>query len=227
MPPESSPATKPFELIAGHPALDFINTLDDRFASPPSGPQERLVTYEDLLRFTQQAGLLTDRQARKLKRLAAHPESDPGSGPDPIEAQPDPAAVLHQAIQLREALATLTYAWLEASPASPPPQPIALLEDLFKQAALHRRLKPEAGHLLWSWKGLSRHLASPLWLLAQSANDLLTSDDILRLRSCASDTCRWVFLDTSKNHTRRWCDMKTCGNRNKVRRFHARQADPA
>ena len=219
MPPESSPTATPFELIAGHPALDFINTLDDRF----TGPQERLLTYDDLLRFTQQAGLLTDRQARKLKRLAAHPESaEPDAGP-----QPDPAAILHQAIQLREALAALTYAWLEASPPSPAAQPLALLEDLFKQAALHRRLKPEAGHLLWSWKGLSRHLASPLWLLAQSANDLLTSDDILRLRSCASDTCRWVFLDTSKNHTRRWCDMKTCGNRSKVRRFHARQADPA
>jgi predicted RNA-binding Zn ribbon-like protein len=214
MPPESSAATNPFELLAGHPALDFINSLDNRF----HGPQERLLAYDDLLRFTHQSGLLTDRQARKLKRLASHPDAaDADAGP-----QPDPAAILHQAIQLREALATLTYAWLDDPQPSPASQPLALLEDLFKQAALHRRLKPEDGKLLWSWKGLSRHLASPLWLLAQSANDLLTSDDILRLRSCASDTCRWVFLDTSKNHSRRWCDMKTCGNRSKVRRFHAR-----
>jgi len=223
MPPESKLATKPFELIAGHPALDLINTLDNRFSDPPSGPQERILTYDDLLRFVQQSGLLTDRQARKLKRLASHPDADV----DPTEPQPDPAAILQQAIQLREALATITYAWLDEVPTGSSTEPLPLLEDLFKQAALHRRLKPEDGHLLWSWKGLSRHLASPLWLLAQSANELLTSSDILRLRACGSDTCRWVFLDTSKNHTRRWCDMKTCGNRMKARRFHARQSDPA
>jgi predicted RNA-binding Zn ribbon-like protein len=210
------PQTKPFELIAGHPALDFVNSLDDRFTAP----YERLRTYDDLLRFTYQSRLLTDRQARKLTRLAAQLDSaDPEAGP-----QPDSADVLHQAIQLREALATVAYAWLDDSSTSSS-ESLLLLEDFFKQAALHRRLKPENGHLVWSWKGLGRHLSSPLWLLAQAANDLLTSDAILRLRACGSETCRWVFLDTSKNHTRRWCDMKTCGNRMKARRFHARQSD--
>ena len=213
MPPENKLPSKPFELIAGHPALDFVNSLDDRFTSP----QERLRNYDDLLRFTHQSALLTDRQARKLKRHA--------SNLDAAEADPQPqsAAVLHKAIQLREALATLTYAWID-DPAATSPESLTFLEDTFKQAALHRRLKPENGQLLWSWKGLSQQLATPLWLLAQSANDLLTSDAILRLRACDSNTCRWLFLDTSKNHTRRWCDMKTCGNRMKARRFQARQS---
>ncbi len=212
--PDTLTETKPFQLVAGHPALDLINTVDNRISTP----HENLRSYDGLLRFTHQSGLLTERQARKLKRLATHPEP-----PDPeTPPQPHPADVLAQAIELREAIATLAFAWLDNS--QPDPQTLALLESHFKQAALHRRLKVEGAQLLWSWKGLSRHLASPLWLLAQSANDLLTSGDILRLRLCADDTCRWLFLDTSKNHTRRWCDMKTCGNRSKARRFHSRES---
>jgi hypothetical protein len=60
--------------------------------------------------------------------------------------------------------------------------------------------------------------------LAQSAARLVTSDEINRVRACASKTCRWLFIDASKNHSRRWCDMKICGNRMKARRFSARRA---
>ncbi len=63
----------------------------------------------------------------------------------------------------------------------------------------------------------------PLWLLAQSVSDILVAPDAARVKTCAVDTCRWLFLDTSKNHTRRWCNMKVCGNRVKARRFQARR----
>ena len=53
----------------------------------------------------------------------------------------------------------------------------------------------------------------------RAAVELLTSDEILRVRTCADDSCAWLFLDTTRNRTRRWCDMKVCGNRSKVRRF--------
>jgi predicted RNA-binding Zn ribbon-like protein len=86
-------------------------------------------------------------------------------------------------------------------------------------------LSADQSQIAWSWRGLGRQVAAPLWLLAQEAADLLLSNRVAQLRSCASDTCRWLFLDTSKNHTRRWCDMKVCGNRMKARRFHARQAE--
>ncbi|WP_433983920.1 CGNR zinc finger domain-containing protein [Tunturiibacter empetritectus] len=62
----------------------------------------------------------------------------------------------------------------------------------------------------------------PLWLIAQAAADLLLSQSTSQIRSCAAETCRWLFLDTSKNHTRRWCNMKICGNRMKARRFNSR-----
>jgi predicted RNA-binding Zn ribbon-like protein len=60
-------------------------------------------------------------------------------------------------------------------------------------------------------------------MLAQAGCELMTSPDLHRLRACGNETCRWLFLDTSKNRTRRWCDMKICGNRMKARRFHARR----
>jgi predicted RNA-binding Zn ribbon-like protein len=68
-------------------------------------------------------------------------------------------------------------------------------------------------------------VVAPLWLLAQATEDFLLSEQSSQLRCCASETCRWLFLDASKNQTRRWCDMKVCGNRMKARRFYARKAD--
>jgi len=45
------------------------------------------------------------------------------------------------------------------------------------------------------------------------------------VRACASKTCQWFFLDTSKNHRRRWCDMTKCGNRAKFQRFYSRKKE--
>jgi predicted RNA-binding Zn ribbon-like protein len=51
------------------------------------------------------------------------------------------------------------------------------------------------------------------WLLARSAAELLTSEQLSRVRVCASETCGWLFIDTSKNRTRRWCSMSDCDDR--------------
>ena len=202
----ASKPPKPFELIAGDPALDFVNTLDDRYAS--TGPLELIATYDDLLRFAAQSELLSEKQARKLKRFEA------------TEAERNQA--LQSALELREAIAQFAYAKLDNS--EPSDATLAALEKHLQQAAAQRHLAVENLQLTWSWRGLSRHLAAPVWLLAQAAADLLLSDRSLQIRACSSDTCRWLFLDTSKNHTRRWCDMKICGNRMKARRFQARQS---
>lgn len=196
---------KPFHLIAGHVALDLVNTLDDRFGE--DGPQELLSSYEDLLRFATQSELLTERQARKLKRSGA--------------SEAERLQVLKQVKELRETLAAVAYAQLNEE--EPTEADLAALEACFKQASSQRHLIADNSQLTWTWRGLSRQIAAPLWLLAQAAADLLLSEEAAQLRSCASDTCRWLFLDTSKNHTRRWCDMKVCGNRMKARRFQVRQ----
>jgi predicted RNA-binding Zn ribbon-like protein len=200
---------RPFQLIAGHVALDLINTLDDRFI--PGGTQELLASYDDLLRFATQSELLTERQARKLKRADA--------------LQTARTQVLNQVRELRETLAAVAYAQLDGKEIAT--SNLAILEEHFKQAGSHRHLiadqSANPSHLAWSWRGLGSQIAAPLSLLAQAAEELMLSDQATHLRSCSSDTCRWLFLDTSKNHTRRWCDMKVCGNRMKARRFQARQ----
>ena len=61
--------------------------------------------------------------------------------------------------------------------------------------------------------------------LAWAALDLLRSDQLDRLKQCPAETCRWLFLDRTKNHSRRWCDMATCGNQAKVRKHRAMQCD--
>jgi|SRR5271170_3918707 len=215
MPDQEHKTSNPFQLIAGHPALDLVNTLDNRFRE--TAPEELLPTYQDLLDFTVQSGLLTERQEKKLKRADA--------------SSTERAQVLTQVRQLREALATVAYAQLNG--AELPESVLAELQAFFQQAASRRHLEANEPPglllgqlpLIWAWRGLGRQIAAPLWVLAQSAADLLLSGHASQIRSCDSETCHWLFLDTSKNHTRRWCDMKTCGNRMKARRFHARQIE--
>jgi predicted RNA-binding Zn ribbon-like protein len=195
---------KPFELIAGHVALDLVNTLDNRFS--PTGPIELLTTYDDLLRFTSQSGLLTARQAKQLQRL-------------------DGSEVLREVRELRETVAAITYAQLDGKHL--PASALATLENYVRQASSHRHLTADRLRPVWSWPSLDNQVTAPLWLLAQATADFLLSQRSTQLRRCASDTCRWLFLDLSKNRTRRWCDMKVCGNRMKARRFHqARRAHP-
>jgi predicted RNA-binding Zn ribbon-like protein len=73
----------------------------------------------------------------------------------------------------------------------------------------------------WEWL-VDDDLVRVLWPVARSAAVLLVSEQLSRVRICDADTCRWLFLDTSKSGRRRWCDMKVCGNRAKARRHYAR-----
>jgi predicted RNA-binding Zn ribbon-like protein len=135
--------------------------------------------------------------------------------------------VLGEAVRLREALATIIYAALDDD--EPAKAAFLDLEAIFKDAASRRKLVfkdirgTSSPGLTWQYKVVAREIRSPVWLLAQAANDLLTSPQAIHIRKCVNSTCHWLFLDTSKNHSRRWCDMKICGNRNKARRFHLRQ----
>ncbi|HZW95798.1 MAG TPA: ABATE domain-containing protein [Candidatus Eremiobacteraceae bacterium] len=203
-----------FELIAGNVCLDFINTLDDR----PSGePKELLKDYDDLARFGEEAGILTPAQFDDLveKARAMHDEA-----PDEAEE------ALRRARNLREALHDIFSALMNLEAA---PQPaMNRLNANLHDAALHSRLtqretiqrKPGCE---WRFDDLTSSFNAMLWPIARAAADLLASSDLPLVRACSSPTCQWFFLDTSKNHRRRWCDMKSCGNRAKVRRFYAKQ----
>jgi predicted RNA-binding Zn ribbon-like protein len=202
-----------FQLFADHPVLDFVNTLDDRFLA--SGTIEMLHDYEDLLAFGQQSGLLDAASIKALKVKAS-----------------DAAArrVLRSALEVREALACVFYGPLNG-PDKDASDALEILQRQYSAALEHQRLAPQGGlskttrvaGAIWVWKSPEPRLELPVWLITQSAVALLTSSAMEHVHACASERCRWLFLDTSKNHSRRWCDMTICGNRMKARRFHARR----
>jgi predicted RNA-binding Zn ribbon-like protein len=191
-----------FELIAGNPALDFVNTLDWRFR--PAGPEELVESYDALLGFLEQAELLTPKQARQLQRATG---SSAGR------------RALEECWELREAIAQVLYAKLDGD--SPSPASLKTLEKYFKAARSRQELRWKKSGLAWKWPEIEADPEIPLWLLSSSAARLLLSEDARKVRECDNPECRWLFMDTSKNHTRRWCDMRICGNRMKARRFKA------
>lgn len=211
-----------FELNGGHPALDLVNTLDNRFRE--DGPVELLGNYADLLRFAQQAKLLGVRHASLLAGAAKN-----GAATGKSASRDAALRALESARELREATARALYDAVDGRP--PAAAVIETLERYFHGASRHRHLSwtrstkrsPMPPGASWVWDSSETDFALPVWMLAQAACDLMTSTLLDRLRACGSETCRWLFLDTSKNHTRRWCDMKICGNRMKARRFHARR----
>lgn len=195
--------TPHFDLIAGNVCLDFVNTLDDRHIKP----KELLEQYSDLARFGEDTGLLDPSQADQLVKRAS-------KSPDRAEV------ALRRAKELREAIHDVFWALINHRPV--PAEALAALNADARIAAEHLRLVPIDGGFQWRFDDLD-DFDSLRWQIARSAADLLASDHMAFVRACLAKDCEWFFLDTSKNHHRRWCDMKRCGNRAKVRKFYARQ----
>lgn len=216
--------------MPGNISLDFANTVGWH-AGPD--PEERLTSYGSAVEWARRAEVLSETQAETLlARAHAHPAEE-------VEA-------LGRIIALREAV----YHIFSAVAHRRPPQPADLerLNAELAEASTHLRLVaavgPEAGEGIpgegipgeealteleaaprfeWTWDGVEDHLTSLLWPVARAATTLLSSPELARVRECAGDPCGWVFLDLSKNASRRWCDMADCGNRAKARRYRARK----
>lgn len=203
----TTPVRHAFKLLGGQLCLDFVNTVDWRGAARP---QDRLVTYGDLLSWGRQAGALTVEEAAQLARRAVQ---------DPTSA----SEVLERAIVLREAVYRLLSAALEGMPAAREDLRVLNSELALAFGRLRLRWSTERGgyHLIWS--GDPDSLDRPLWAVAESAASLLlTPSDLARLRRCADESCGWLFLDMSRNRSRRWCAMRDCGNRAKARSYYRR-----
>jgi predicted RNA-binding Zn ribbon-like protein len=194
-----------FELIGGNVAVDFINTLDDR---PSAQPKELLKNYYDLAGFGEDTGILTPAELDFFyERVHLAPE--------------DAEEALRRARNLREALHDIFSAVMNKQIA--PQLAMDRLNANLHDAALHSRLVQARGGLEWRFDDLTSSFSAMLWPIARAAADLLASPDVAMVRACSSPTCQWLFLDISKNHHRRWCSMKQCGNRAKVRKFYARK----
>jgi len=194
-----------FDFTGGLLCLDFANTVDDR---PDVHPQEHLNSYHDLVSWGQQAQVLAEREAQNLLEEAAR---------RPAEA----TSVLERALGVREAIFRIFKSVSEDI--VPEEDDLVSLSAAVAGAQVHARIVPKAGGFDWDWSGNANELDRMMWPVVRSAADLLTSDELDDIRLCASETCNWLFMDTSKNHSRRWCDMKSCGNRAKARRFYGRK----
>ena len=190
--------------MAGHVALEFANTLDNRYN--PERRVDLLPSYAQFVAFAAQNGLVNPAQARAL--LAATSERQA-------------KLVLDRAILLREALQQLFLAAISSE--RPSSEAIETLNASLSEARSQKRLFWDRKQFVWRYRDFSDQPASPLWPIAEAAAELLSSPDLARVRECSNPGCRWLFLDQSKNHSRRWCDMSVCGNRAKARRFHARE----
>lgn len=199
---------KKFQFVGGDLALDFTNTVGGKRGGIA---RENLHTYRDFISWCRQAGLLDKGLAEELTREAAR---------YPREA----AAVLSRAVALREAVYNIF--WALANRRKPSPEDLGQLNrELASGLGRLRVLPGKKGHFKWDWERTAASLDQPLGPVARAAGDLLTSADRLsRVHRCVGDTCGWLFIDASKNHSRRWCDMRDCGNLAKVRRHRARKA---
>jgi predicted RNA-binding Zn ribbon-like protein len=206
-PAEPAPALRPerLPLHGERPCLDFANTrvwrLRDR-------PVETLTTYDDLLRWGLYAGVLSDAETAALRARAGAEE----------EAA---ARALAVAVELREAIQGAFEAIGHGRAA--PPADLATIDRVLAEGMARARLRPTADGFAWDWPPEEAALERPLWALARSAADLLVSPELGRVRQCPGDGCGWLFLDTSKNGKRRWCDMAVCGNRARVRAHYRRR----
>lgn len=194
-------------LVGGRLCLDYVNTVDSHLKPQP---KEYLHSYADLLRWCHHAGALTSPAAERLAvTAAAHPS----------EAE----ALLDLLRELRAALFRLCVALIEEH--SPAPRDLALLNAVLADAPARTRLEARAGELVWQLP--PPELALPLWQIAWSAADLLTSPEARLLRQCAGPGCSWLFLDTTPTRSRRWCSMEDCGNRAKARRHYRKKGREA
>jgi predicted RNA-binding Zn ribbon-like protein len=187
------------DLAGGDLCLDFVNTASGRASG---ALEEKLRSYDDVVTWAERVGLLSEKRGRTLRNVAVR---------SPRDAQ----LVLDRARELREASYRLFVA------AEPAGEDLELLGEEAGLAAAERQLISGPEGYRWGWPDSDR-LEQVLWPVALSATDLLTSENRSLVKECAADNCSWLFLDMSRNHSRRWCDMKVCGNRAKARRFSAR-----
>jgi predicted RNA-binding Zn ribbon-like protein len=196
------------EFMGGHPALDLVNTLAGLLGSPPKPEDEHLRSHEDLVALGLKTGTLSERAARRLRRAARE---------DPAGAE----AAFESALEARALLESVFRPFAEGS--HPPAGALDDLSELGAAALAHGRLVEAPGHTFqWSWDD-APGLDAPVWPLVHSALELVTGGPLERLSQCGR--CRWLFLDTTKNHSRRWCSTEGCGTDAKKERYVARRRE--
>jgi predicted RNA-binding Zn ribbon-like protein len=205
MQPDKSIRTITFD--GGCVCFDFVNTVDQRLGPPV---REYLRGYDDVLVLSERLEILPKATLAALGAYAArHPEKAEQARLD--------------IIRVRENL----YALFAAIGAGKPVEPAELtaFNNDLGMVFSHLRFENGGGKLQLAWEMAPDDLYLPLRLALRSAYDILINYPPSRIKACPA--CSWLFLDASKNNTRRWCDMQACGSNDKAKRYYHRKKQTA
>ena len=186
--------------------LSFTNTAEWHASEHP---QEKLKTYQDLVKWALVSEILSKKEAQELIRSAE-------------KASSQAKVVLKRAIELRESLYRVFSEWAKGN--LPAEKDMAVINRHLSRTMARSKIIHNKDGFAWSTGGREREMDRILDPIVRSAADLLTSDSLKRVKECADDRgCGYLFMDKSRNRSRRWCDMADCGNRAKARRFYRKR----
>ena len=192
-------------LLAGWRCLDFANTIEGPISDDP---EDFLRDYGELVRWAWHAGAIDDVAAAELQKVAAADET---------RAQ----RTFAHALEMREAIDRAFRAL--AAGAAPPDEDLRAIRNEQLEALRAASLARVGDRFHWTWREVA-DLRLPTWAAVTSAMKLLTEGDLARVKQCpGAGDCGWLFYDTSRNRSRRWCSMEGCGSRVKMRRHYARR----
>ena len=194
------------ELIGGHPAVDFVNTVS---AWNSAEAYDYLQDFSDFLRWNGMVGLLWDSAIARFEKRPAHERTEAHA----------------EAIRLRDAMHRVFAA--RAAGNKLPQDAIDRINDVIRVTVNWRRIAADADsglkEICCVWDFRQAPAIAALGPVAWKAAELLELGELERIKECPGHDCAWLFFDTSKNRSRQWCSMKTCGNSAKVKRFRERQ----
>lgn len=198
--PESFEPWSADSLVGGHPCLDLVNT---RGGPTKDRDLDRLTDYDVALAWAQGTGLITAGEATELARAS----------------ETQQRAALTRLRRFRDSLYTVLTGMVEQR--VPEPAPWKAVQDTLRKAHAKAILWPDGPRLQWLVPVKGAGLDTPRLRAALAAQDLLTGEEVTRIRSC--ERCSWLYIDRSRGKPRRWCSMAICGNRAKAERHYRRK----
>jgi predicted RNA-binding Zn ribbon-like protein len=196
---ELEKSTYRYKFIGGNLALDFVNTVADRFH--PEKMEDRLRTVGHVRDWFVQASVVHSIPSKLLVHVDAHTVTR-------LRTARDHLHVLFEAVASGKPIPQAALTWLDAA---------------LRRCTSRRRLVIEREEVRRVWSSNATTVDTLLYPVLTAAADLITQGDAGTLRRCCDATCGWLFLDQSNARRRRWCVMADCGNRNKVKAHYQRQ----
>jgi predicted RNA-binding Zn ribbon-like protein len=188
------------ELVGGALCLDFSNTINSR----RHPEHDYLLTYSDLVDWAGKVEILSGQQAKSLK-----------------QRESQNAKKAEKALEKGRAAREIMYRVFSAiaNESKPKEDDLNAITHLYEDAVGNGQHVKVNDHYEIAWKA-DETFDAFMWRIVASAEKLLLSEELSRVKECPH--CGWLFLDMSKNQSRRWCSMNTCGARDKMRRYHSR-----